>query len=95
MGLCYGHAGDGNLHVNLLKDNLTDEEWDTLLPPTIIEIFEHCISLGGTVSGEHGIGWSQKAYLPMAASKAELELMRAIKRTIDPKGILNPGKIFD
>jgi len=92
---CYGHAGDGNLHVNLLKDTLTDEEWATKLPPTITEIFEHCISLGGSISGEHGIGWSQKAYLPMAISPDELALMKSLKKTLDPNGILNPGKVFD
>jgi len=54
--VCYGHAGDGNLHVNLLKDTLTDREWEEKLPPTIRAIFDHCVSLGGTISGEHGIG---------------------------------------
>jgi glycolate oxidase len=93
--VCYGHAGDGNLHVNLLKDTLTDQEWKAKLPPTIEEIFRHAISLGGTISGEHGIGWSQKAYLPLALGEAELNTLRAIKRTLDPNGILNPGKVFD
>jgi len=92
--VCYGHAGDGNLHVNLLKDTLSDEEWSTRLPPTITEIFKHCISLGGTISGEHGIGWSQKEYLKLAVSEPELELMRNIKQLFDPAGILNPGKVF-
>ena len=68
--VCYGHAGDGNLHVNLLKDTLSDDEWKTKLPPTIEEIFRHCVSLGGTISGEHGIGWSQKAYLPIAMARS-------------------------
>jgi glycolate oxidase len=93
--VCYGHAGDGNLHVNLLKDNLSDDEWRERLPDTIIEIFRHCVSLGGTISGEHGIGWSQKPYLKLAVSETELELMRKMKRMVDPKGILNPGKVFD
>ncbi len=93
--VCYGHAGDGNLHVNLLKDTLSDDEWRDRLPDTITEIFRHCVSLGGSISGEHGIGWSQKPYLGLAISEAELDLMRSIKRTLDPAGILNPGKIFD
>jgi len=92
---CYGHAGDGNLHVNLLKDTLSDEEWDSKLPPTITEIFEHCVSLGGTISGEHGIGWSQKAYLHLATSPDEIALMKSIKNLLDPNGILNPGKVFE
>jgi len=92
---CYGHAGDGNLHVNLLKDTLTDDEWETKLPPTITEIFEHCVSLGGTISGEHGIGWSQKAYLHLATSYEEIKLMKSLKNVLDPNGILNPGKVFE
>ncbi len=95
MALCYGHAGDGNLHVNLLKDTLSDEDWESKLPPTITEIFEHCISLGGTISGEHGIGFSQKPWLGMALTEEEIELMRSVKKTLDPNGILNPGKIFE
>lgn len=93
--VCYGHAGDGNLHVNLLKDKLSDEEWETKLPSTITEIFRYCVKLGGTISGEHGIGWSQKPYLPLAISEEEFRLMRSIKRTLDPSCILNPGKVFD
>jgi glycolate oxidase len=78
-----------------LKDTLTDDEWQTKLPPTIIEIFKHTVTLGGTISGEHGIGWSQKAYLPLAMSEAELDVLRSIKKALDPNGILNPGKVFD
>lgn len=92
--ICYGHAGDGNVHVNLLKDTLDDRAWTSRLPAAIEEIFRLTVSLGGTISGEHGIGWSQKAYLPLALSDTELRLMKEIKRVFDPKGILNPGKIF-
>jgi glycolate oxidase len=92
--ICYGHAGDGNVHVNLLKDTLDDRIWNEGLPDAITEIFRLTVSLGGTISGEHGIGYSQKAYLPLALSEAELGLMKEIKRTFDPNGILNPGKIF-
>jgi len=92
--VCYGHAGDGNLHVNILKMNMSDEQWDTALPPAIREIFELTVSLGGLISGEHGIGWVQRNYLPIALSPAEIDLMREIKRVFDPAGILNPGKML-
>ena len=92
--ICYGHAGDGNVHVNILKDKLDDAAWEKYLDTAIREIFQLTVSLGGTISGEHGIGYSQKSYLPIALSDAELTLMKEIKRTFDPKGILNPGKIF-
>jgi glycolate oxidase len=92
--VCYGHAGDGNLHVNILKMDMTDDEWNTQLDAAIREIFELTVSLGGMISGEHGIGWVQKKYMPIAYSRPELNLMRRIKQTFDPKGILNPDKIF-
>jgi glycolate oxidase len=92
--ICYGHSGDGNIHVNILKDKLDDARWAEVLDKAIKEIFELTVSLGGTISGEHGIGYSQKSYLPIALSGTELELMRKIKNTFDPNSILNPGKIF-
>lgn len=92
--ICYGHAGDGNVHVNILKESLDDDAWGKNLDVAIREIFHLTVSLGGTISGEHGIGYSQKSYLPIALSKAEIALMREIKRSFDPHGILNPGKIF-
>ncbi len=93
--VCYGHAGDGNLHVNIIKGNLSDDRWENDLPKGITEIFELCKALGGTISGEHGIGLVQKNYLPIVFSKHHLELMRKIKIVFDPNYILNPGKIFD
>lgn len=92
--ICYGHSGDGNIHVNILKDELDDITWEKNIDAAIKEIFELTVSLDGMISGEHGIGYSQKAYLPIAIKEAELELMRKIKKTFDPKYILNPGKIF-
>ena len=92
--ICYGHAGDGNLHVNILKNDMPAYRWETELPKAIREIFECTVALGGTISGEHGIGYSQKEYLPIACSPAELAAMRALKQALDPNGILNPGKIF-
>lgn len=92
--VCYGHAGDGNLHANILKMDMTDDEWNRGLEPAIREIFDLTVSLGGMISGEHGIGWVQKNYLPIALSSGEIAIMRAIKHAFDPQGILNPGKIF-
>jgi glycolate oxidase len=92
--VCYGHAGDGNVHVNLLKEGMEEEAWQRNVDPAVKEIFKLTVSLGGTISGEHGIGYAQKSYLPIALSEAELGLMRQIKQVFDPNGILNPGKIF-
>ncbi len=92
--VCYGHAGDGNLHVNILKDDLTEEFWNTTLQDAIVEIFTLCKELKGTISGEHGIGLVQKPYMKVVMQDVQLELMRKIKLAFDPKGLLNPGKIF-
>jgi glycolate oxidase len=92
--VCYGHAGDGNLHVNIIKGNLSDEQWENELPIAIRELFTEVVKLGGTISGEHGIGLVQKPYMDIAFPEVTLNLMRDIKRVFDPKGILNPGKIF-
>lgn len=92
--VCYGHAGDGNLHVNILKDAMTDVEWNVTVISGIREIFELCVSLGGTISGEHGIGLVQKEFLEIAFDENMMDLHRQIKNTFDPNGILNPGKII-
>jgi len=92
--VCYGHAGDGNLHINIIKGDLTDDFWNHKLPEAIASLFREVVALGGTLSGEHGIGLVQKEYMPIAFSGVQLDLMRAIKHVFDPKGILNPGKIF-
>lgn len=93
--VCYGHAGDGNLHINIIKTpDLTEEQWQKDIPLAIREIFEYTVELGGTLSGEHGIGWVQKNYMDIAFSSRELELMQHIKKVFDPQGLLNPGKIF-
>jgi glycolate oxidase len=92
--ICYGHAGDGNLHINIMKDVMDEAYWKTEIPKAIIEIFEVCKNLNGTISGEHGIGYVQKEYLPIVASPVAINLMKGIKHVFDPNGILNPGKIF-
>jgi glycolate oxidase len=94
QSVCYGHAGDGNLHVNIIRGELSDEMWHVGLRQPIAEIFELCVKLGGTISGEHGIGLVQKGYIGIALKEANLLLMRGIKQVFDPHGILNPGKIF-
>ena len=93
--VCYGHAGDGNLHVNIIKDNMTDKEWNQELPKGIREIFELCVELGGTISGEHGIGYVQKNYMDIAFESQTIELQKNIKAVFDPNQIMNPGKIFN
>jgi glycolate oxidase len=92
--VCFGHLGDGNLHVNVLKEQISDEDWNTKIVEGIGEIFKLTVSLGGTLSGEHGIGIAKRPYMPIAMKAVNLELMRGIKKVFDPKGILNPGKIF-
>jgi len=92
--VCYGHAGDGNLHVNILKGNLTKEQWENDIPKAITSLFKEVVKLGGTISGEHGIGLVQKPYMKIAFSIKNIELMKEIKSVFDPNGILNPGKIF-
>ncbi len=92
--VCYGHAGDGNLHVNIVKQNMSDADWDNKLPLGIRELFKEVVKLGGTISGEHGIGFVQKHYLDIVFDNVQLDIMKKIKKVFDPKGILNPGKIF-
>ncbi|MHA4896040.1 FAD-binding oxidoreductase [Pedobacter sp. PWIIR3] len=92
--VCYGHAGDGNLHINIIKAGMSDEDWKNKLKDGIVEIFELTTSLGGTISGEHGIGLVQKEFMPIKYTEVSLNLMRGIKKVFDPNGILNPGKIF-
>jgi len=92
--ICYGHAGDGNLHVNIIKEALSDAFWQDQLPIAIREIFELTISLGGTLSGEHGIGLVQRPFMDIAFSNTQLAVMRGIKHLFDPTGIMNPGKVL-
>ncbi|MBK8681386.1 MAG: FAD-binding protein [Bacteroidetes bacterium] len=93
--VCYGHAGDGNLHVNIIKGDLSEDIWEKQLPDAIKEIFTLVVKLGGTISAEHGIGWVQKPYMPIAFDKTQLELFKKIKIMFDPNNILNPGKVID
>ena len=93
---CFGHAGDGNLHARLVSDpRWSDEYWYSLLPEILEELYDFTKKLGGTLSGEHGIGSKRKRYMKNVVSEEYISLMRSIKTAFDPKGILNPGKIFD
>ncbi|MCB9235183.1 MAG: FAD-binding protein [Bacteroidia bacterium] len=94
QAFCFGHAGDGNLHVHILRPKDGGQVWEEIARKAVREIFAYTIQLGGTLSGEHGIGWVQKEFMDIPFSPIELELMKGIKKVFDPKGILNPGKMF-
>ena len=89
----FGHAGDGNIHVNIMTDKNNPEEYQKA-KDSVKDIFEATLRLGGTISGEHGVGLSKAEYLKMELSPLSIEIMKSIKKTFDPKGIMNPGKIF-
>jgi len=89
---CFGHAGDGNIHVNVMVDG-SDEQQLEEGHKAIEEIFELVVEMGGTLSGEHGIGTSKAPFMRIAFNEAELQLFRDIKKAFDPNGILNPGKM--
>lgn len=91
---CFGHAGDGNLHIYVLKDDLGEEEWLKKLDSAMDEMYKKAKELKGEVSGEHGIGFAKKTYLARSLDETNIELMRGIKKVFDPKNILNPNKIF-
>ena len=92
--VCFGHAGDGNVHVNVLKDDITDDLWADLVPAVREEIYTLTLSMGGTITAEHGIGATRREYLPLALDRTQIDLMRRIRDVFDPNHILNPGKIF-
>ncbi len=89
----FGHAGDGNLHVYICRDNLSEEEWERILKECFDLMYKKAEELGGLVSGEHGIGYAKKDYLKRQYGETPILLMQGIKNTFDPKNILNPGKI--
>ena len=92
----YGHAGDGNIHTRIVRNPAwTREEWERRLPPVLDELYTLTASLGGRISGEHGIGHKRKPYMERFVSREYIAMIRAIKQALDPNGILNPGKVFD
>jgi glycolate oxidase len=93
--VCYGHAGDGNLHIRIHKEGTPNSYGDAEMNKCLRAMFELVYKLGGTISGEHGVGLIQKGYMDIVMKEANLKLMREIKHAFDPKNILNPGKIFD
>jgi glycolate oxidase len=93
--VCYGHAGDGNLHIRIKKEGSVNSQEDPVMVEGLRALFVLVKELGGTISGEHGIGLVQKGYMDIVFGETQLELMRGIKRVFDPNNILNAGKIFD
>ena len=89
----FGHAGDGNLHAYILKDDLSDEEWEKRMSAAMEKIYQKAHELEGQVSGEHGIGYAKKPYLRESLPEKNLDLMNGIKKVFDPKNILNPHKV--
>ncbi|MFC2169554.1 FAD-binding oxidoreductase [Acidobacteriota bacterium] len=90
----FGHAGDGNVHVNVLKDDIPEEQWEIIVPAVTKDLYKAALSLGGMITGEHGIGSTRRNHLSQALDESQIELMRRIKAVFDPNHILNPAKIF-
>ena len=93
--VCYGHAGDGNLHIRIKKPGTRNSQEDPAMQEGLRALFALVKNLGGTISGEHGIGLVQKDFLPIVFDAVQLRLMKSIKAVFDPNNILNAGKIFD
>lgn len=93
--VCYGHAGDGNLHIRIKKEGTENSQENPEVIKSLRALFTLVKKLGGTISGEHGIGLTQKSYMDIVFSNTQLDLMRGIKKVFDPNDILNAGKIFD
>ena len=90
----FGHMGDGNLHPTILTDERDADEMRRV-GAALDELFARTLELGGTITGEHGVGLAKKPWLPAQAKPGGLRLMRAVKAALDPDGIFNPGKMFD
>ncbi|MCR3905407.1 MAG: FAD-binding oxidoreductase [Tenericutes bacterium] len=89
----FGHVGDGNLHIYFCKDDLTDDMWKEKVNKGFSLMYDKAFTYGGLVSGEHGIGFAKREYMVKLLGKKQLEMMKGIKKTFDPKNILNPGKV--
>ena len=89
----FGHAGDGNLHIYICRDDLSDADWKKTLDAAFKEMYERAEELGGLVSGEHGIGYAKKEFLKEQLGECPIAIMQGIKRAFDEKNILNPGKV--
>jgi glycolate oxidase len=93
--VCYGHAGDGNLHIRIRKEGIPNSHGNKEMTAALRELFQLVKEMGGTISGEHGIGLIQKPYMDIMFREANIRLMQEIKKAFDPNNILNPGKIFN
>ena len=91
--MIFGHAGDGNLHPNILFDKRDPKQW-AKIEPMVSQVFKTALELGGTLSGEHGVGVLKRPYITRALGPVSIEIQRHIKQVLDPLNILNPGKIF-
>jgi glycolate oxidase len=97
MGLVsamFGHAGDGNVHIDVLKCDMDYDDWKKIVPEIKKNLYKIAVAHGGTLTGEHGIGVLRRDYLDIAVSKEQIELLKRIKAAFDPENVLNPGKIF-
>jgi glycolate oxidase len=90
----YGHAGDGNIHVNVLAAAADGARREEVLRPAIEAIFRVAVELGGTITGEHGVGCAQSRHLPLCRDPVYLDVLSSVKRALDPRGLLNPGKVL-
>ena len=95
VGPCFGHAGDGNFHCILVYNDEDDEDYLARLKRVNANLIERTLAAGGTCTGEHGVGSGKKAYLLREKGAAAVGAMRAIKAALDPRGVMNPGKVFD
>lgn len=91
----FGHAGDGNIHICVMRDTQSDQEWETTKKAYEHDLFTYVADHGGLLTAEHGIGLEKKDYLPYFKDETYISVLRGIKKALDPKGILNPGKMFD
>jgi glycolate oxidase len=90
-----GHVGDGNLHYNIIKlEEIPDDEWQERMESTLSALIDMALEMGGTISGEHGLGYTKKHYLERQVGQKQIELMKGIKKVFDPNNIMNPGKVF-
>jgi glycolate oxidase len=92
---CFGHAGDGNIHVNIMADNYDDPKVRSRVDEALDELFAQVLAWGGVITGEHGIGLAKKRWWPEATSEVARQLHQEFKQVLDPNGILNPGKFLD
>jgi glycolate oxidase len=92
--ICFGHSGDGNVHVNILKEDRPQDKWEETIPKISSEIFDIALKMNGQITGEHGVGATRRKYIEKAVGPETLRLFRGIKQLFDPNNILNPEKIF-